>query len=435
VKYILQIFMVVIVLSSWAMVHAADDVIIRTGGMPEKPLVGQKVVVTIDVLARDGWATLEKFPPMEVPGAYLHRYETQGTRLNETIGGGSYSGQRYEVLLFAYKEGELTIPSFPAEVSVKTWGADAATKKETLSTEPVVLSVSPPEGGAINEYLPVSAKMEAKQRWSSQEEEYNMGDAIEREVTRRGEDISAMVFAPYELPAMEGMSCYMGQPEVEDSFNRGILIGIRKERLSCILEKPGEFRFPDITFAYWNEEKREQERMVLPGFSFSVKGIPGENETGVALKVSEKKVWSRVSLLVVVCILCLILFICRHRLILVFQQRWDKRHNSEEYLFKKIGMVAENGCRQRMFAAIMRWLDSLPDIQQPGRLDTFAALAGDKVLATFLNDLTSKDDWTSGECHTLFTHLRRARKCYHRKKSITAAHHNNLPAVGLGGFS
>ncbi len=73
--------LLLILLFAYPLTTLADGVILRTELRPEKPWVGQKVLLHIDVLAKDGWAQLKKVQDAEIKGAYMLRLETQGTHL------------------------------------------------------------------------------------------------------------------------------------------------------------------------------------------------------------------------------------------------------------------------------------------------------------------------------------------------------------------
>lgn len=429
-KKILPILFILSTISNFSLVQS-EEVIIRTKAEPDTPLVGQKVVLSIDVLAADGWATINSFPSLEIPGTYLHRYETQGTRLNETIAGTSYSGQRYELLLFAYRAGELQIDPLTFEVTVKSWGTGAAEKTITLATKSVVLDVSLPEGVLLDEYLLVTGKIEASQTWSTEGEEYTVGDAINRRVIRKAEDISAMIFAPYEPSGVEGMSCYVGQPEVKDSFNRGTLSGTRIDTLSCILEKPGEYSFEDITFSYWNEDKKEQVHIQLTGRSFVVKAHPDQAVRATTdLGQGERgSIWLYFGTAVVV--LMVLLLLLRPKIAAFLQLQNKSRRNSEKFHFKRVSRAADAGGKAQMVAAVMRWLDSLPGLEQPARLEDFTKHAGDSDFIGVLAELDTKADWTVAQCQHLYQHLESLRKIYLAQRSKSRSSKIILPAVGL----
>lgn len=428
-RLILITFLIIAVNSS--VVCATSDVVVRVKGEPASPWVGQKVIFTIDVLAKDGWATINTLPLIEVPGAYLHRYETQGTRLNENIDGASYTGQRYELLLFAQSAGELTIDSFPVEVSVKSWGADAATKVEKLSTEPVQLSVLMPEGISPSDYMPATEKLEATQSWSSDSTEYKAGDAIERTVTRKAEDVSAMVFPPFAKIDIEGMTCYPDQPEVDDTFNRGVLTGARIDRSSCIFEREGEFVLPDIEVSYWKVSEEKLETITLRGNKFTVKGGGQEHSasTGALSTKAGNHLWWY--LLILAALLCAVLFYFRNGLSAFFRKLREERHNSEQFLFARVEGTAKNGNKEKLLSAIMSWLDRLPGLAQPARLEEFAGKIGDEKLASLLLELSQKPKWTVEECQSLKKELQRGRKTYLHATLKETDRSIGLPSVGL----
>lgn len=70
----------------------------------------------------------------QLPGAYVFRSDGQGTRLQETIDGVAYTGQRYEISVYPQRTGEITVPPLPLEVNVKTWGADASQTAQQRGT-------------------------------------------------------------------------------------------------------------------------------------------------------------------------------------------------------------------------------------------------------------------------------------------------------------
>ncbi len=430
-KNLVQIVLLGIVIAYGGIACSAGDVIIRTQVEPSSPWVGQKVTLTIDVLARDSWATINSFPLLDVPGAHLLRYETQGTRLNENISGVSYSGQRYEVLLFAHQSGELTIDPFPVEVSVKTWGTDASTRTENLTTEPLSLSVVPQDGVDPGSYLPATSKFDAKQAWSSGEKEYQTGEVIERTVTRKAEDVSAMVFTPFQLPQIDGMSCYPVQPGVNDSFNRGVLAGTRIDKVSCMLERAGEYSFPDITVSYWNISTKTVDSTSLPGISFTVNGS-GEVQASDGKKLNAergKSIWLPVTAGVVLFGMSLYFFLTKFRL---RAQTWqNRRKNSEKYLFKQVEKAFRGGDHYIALAAIMRWLDQLPGLPRPARLDEFARRCGGEEILSIVKDLSSQTSWTGQQRLALYGALKRGRINYFRLNKSETTENSELPFVGL----
>ena len=128
--------------------QSAEDIVFRTSVTPEDAWVGQQILLQVDVLAKDGWAQLKKISETEVQGAYMLRLETQGTRLSETIDGDSYTGQRYEFMLFTQRDGNFVVPSMPVDVEVRQYGAGDGSKLSRMSLPVVEFATRTPPGSA-----------------------------------------------------------------------------------------------------------------------------------------------------------------------------------------------------------------------------------------------------------------------------------------------
>jgi hypothetical protein len=180
-------------------VIAAEDILFRTALTPEEAWVGEKVLLRVDVLAKDSWAQLQRIDYIDVDGAYILRLESQGTRLNEVIEGASYSGQRYEFMIFAQRPGKLTVPPTAVDVAVTKWGVGAGTKVHRLSLPMVELSARMPPGMEGSHGLISTTDLIVDQRWNPEADAAKVGDAIARTITLRAVDQSGMAFHHWNL--------------------------------------------------------------------------------------------------------------------------------------------------------------------------------------------------------------------------------------------
>ena len=134
------------VLCAWGSAES-PAILLRANIRSEGDLwVGQRLLLHVDVLGRDGWAQIPSLPPFEVPGAYVVRAESQGTRLSESVAGESYTGQRYQLSLYAQRAGAITVPPVPVVVEVKSWGAHSETTRKHMTTPEVTVEVRIPPG-------------------------------------------------------------------------------------------------------------------------------------------------------------------------------------------------------------------------------------------------------------------------------------------------
>jgi len=356
---------------------AAEEIIFRTAVTPENPWVGQRVQLHVDVLAKDGWAQLKKITDAEIEGAYLLRLETQGTRLNETIDGDSYTGQRYEFMLFAQRGGEFLIPPAAVDVEIRSWGAGGGTRIERMSLPTVEFVAQTPPGAEGIRGLISTTDFTATQSWSTETDGATVGDAIKRTITLRATDVSAMAFTPLRHSEIENVGIYSDQPDVEDKFARGDLTGTRIEAVTYVLEQPGDIVIPAILLSWWDVRNTELKHIELPGLSVHVVG--GESEVADAVK--EQATWSGTRL-----VLSILLAIGLGALLALrfgsrFLERfaaWRKaRSESEANYFRQVMRSARSGDQYALLRDTMHWLDRINDGTQPARLDQFIEQYGD----------------------------------------------------------
>ena len=115
-----------LVLTLASSVLGAEGIVLRTAVTPTEVWVGQRASLNIDVLGKDGWAQIKTIRDFEIPGAYVMRTQSQGIRLQETIDGESYTGQRYQFSIYPQRGGTIAIPALPVEVTIRAWGLNAA---------------------------------------------------------------------------------------------------------------------------------------------------------------------------------------------------------------------------------------------------------------------------------------------------------------------
>jgi len=349
--------------------RAAEDIILRATVTPEEAWVGQKVVLHVDVLARDGWAQIRKVADAEVDGAYLLRLESQGTRLGETIEGDSYTGQRYEFMLFPQRGGTLTLPSIPVDVEIRTWGAESDSRIQRLSLPLVEFVARTPPGAEGIRGLISTSKLTATQDWEPETESLVVGDAIRRRITLRAEDVSGMAFAPTLHNEMENLGMYPGEPTVEDNFARGDLTGTRIETVTYVVERAGDFELPSIELSWWNIDTQELQHIVLPGFTLQVTGGPA-----VASQLNERRSWS---VLIVLLVVVVVLLVFAGRLLTGWTAWHQARNETEAAFFRRIRRSARTGDKDAVLRDTMRWLDRINDDSQAARLDLFMQKYGE----------------------------------------------------------
>ena len=391
----------------------AEDIIIRTSVTPDEVWVGQKAVMHIDVIARNGWAQIKKTRDTAIKGAYMMSVETQGTRISETIKGDTYTGQRYEFLIFPQAGGKIAVPPFPVDIEVKSWGVTPVNKISRLSTPGVEFNVRTPPGAEGIRGLISTSALTAEQKWVPDTAPEKVGDAIKRRIVFKAEDVSGMAFTPLEFRKMKGAGVYPGVPDVSDTTYRGTLSGERIEKVTYVFEEPGKFNIPEVVFFWWDIENKELKRIELPGRKFEITGTTATEER---LQKNPGPVR-----LIIICVIALVLGIALilNRKLRHLIDSWKRsRSENEIAYFRRIIKAARSENAGATLRETMRWLDKINTGTGIARLDLFLNEHGDnratRVTASLMECIKNND--SIPEIPSLVKSLKKARHKW--KKSL-----------------
>lgn len=415
---------------------AAEDIIVRLTPEPQEPWIGQKVVLMLDVLGLDGWAQLQSTGDIEIKGGYLQRLETQGTRLNETINGASYSGQRYEYFLFPQRAGKITIPSIDVVAEIKQWGADSKSVTKRAATEPVTLEARQPPGILPADQLISAPDFSAAQNWKPEPKKLSVGDSVSREIVLKASDLSGMAFAPMTEVQTEGVATYPSEPQVQNNYDRGTLTGKRIEKITYIMEQKGAVSLPAVAYVWWNTKSEKLTRISLPGASFEVTANVGDTHTAPAETRSYKPGRTFIaSLLAVVLIVSALLIYSLPVLRRFIHHKKMGWKTSEKYLFRQIAQASRLNSPRLILNATMRWLDTISNETVPARLDLFLEQYGEiesKAIITRFTD-PSGPDTDARKVTLLYEELIKARSRWLRSQKRRHTEDQVLPPVGFLG--
>ena len=425
--HVMVFVVTVLVLGFAGSAGAAEDIVLRTATNFEEAWIGQRVLLRVDVLTADGWAQITDVGELEISGTYVLRTESQGTRLSETTGGNTYTGQRYTLSLYCQRPGRVEVPAIPVTVTVRQWGVNASETPHERMTPATAFTCKVPQGAEGIRGLISTTRLEANQSWSSEPDTTSLGDAITRTVTLSADDVSGMAFPPMQHPELEGTGVYPGEPSVTDRTDRGTLSSERVETVTYVFEKPGEVELPGIVLPWWDIDAETLQRIELPGLTLEVVGElapqPGEAAETRAARPRDRALTTTV----VVVLIALGLWLGR-MLVRRYRQWWRARLESEPTYFKRVTAALRDGDPVLISSAIMRWLDRLDPGVRPARLDLFLRDHGDdetRAAAAALARCLAQDE-TFAEARTLGHGLKRARKHLRR-----ARHHERKAASVL----
>lgn len=247
---------------------AADAIVLRASLAPEESvLVGQRVVLSIDVLGMNGWAKLRSTPRVEVAGTVVYVPPETGSRLNETIDGQSYSGTRNEIWLYPQRAGEFSFPSQEWSVVNQVFGASGDPVEEILESES--LSFTALETAA-DRAATVADSMSVTQLWSEQPAVLHVGDGISRTIRRTAQGIPSLLIKPIAFPTESTLRLVGDEPESSNKLIRGQLTAKRTDSATYIFEQAGDVLIPDIVITWIDANTGKLQTETLEGLRLIV---------------------------------------------------------------------------------------------------------------------------------------------------------------------
>lgn len=331
----------------------AEDVIVRTQLSPEKVWVGQRMQLQIDVLGKDGWAQIADLSEVEVPGSYVRPSGNSRVRLNETIDGASYTGQRYQLSIYPQRVGEQMLPPIELKVRIQTWGAQNSTREVSTQTEAIIFTTQLPEGSRTDLPLIVSPKFTATQQWEPNQNEFTVGGALKRSITLRAVDLPAMVLPPLREEQIDGLSAYPESPQLREEQSTAI----RTESATYVFEHNATPKLPSYQFQWWHPETQELQTITLDGRQLSITG--GGTTHPLSTDVSARHLKITPMLLTVFGI----------GLVFFIYYRWKRavsdHVHSEAAVFKQVTHALRNESPNETLNALLRWLDYIEQSPSP----------------------------------------------------------------------
>ena len=378
---------------------------------------GQQVTLNLDLKTTGFSFANSHFNLPEVSGAFLMQTDTTTVKMTERVDGETWQIVRYPLALYPQKAGRLEVPSINVRFNTSA-GFGTTARAFEFQTEPLVLSVSLPPGVKDGALVVTTTSFELDHDWQPQSNTAKTGDAITLTVTRRANDISAMLLPPLPVYRTDGLAAYPQAPEVSDKSNRGDLTGERIDSIIWVVEKPGLYNIPGIRFQWWDPKGRELKQQIIPGLSLDVLPSPADRTVADA---SDGSVHSNKDFIWL--LLSIFAFFTVAFLWFRYGRQSPEQHvDTERSTFAALQKVCSNNQPGKTHAALHNWLVwSAPTLLSGTGVTTFSKFASacddDELTAEFASLqealISSKSHWQGSK---LLSALQRVRKTVTRQK-------------------
>lgn len=376
---------------------------------------GQQVTLDLDLKTTGFSFSNSHFNLPEVPGAFLMQTDTTTVKMTENTDGQSWQIIRYPLALYPQKAGQLVIPPIAVRFSTSA-GFGSTERAFEFQTKPLQLSINSPPGLKEGDLVITTTSFELDYQWQPESGAAQTGDAFTLTVTRRANDISAMMLPPLPVFHAEGLAAYPQAPELNDKTNRGDLTGERIDRMIWVAEKPGTYDIPGIRFQWWDPGSHELKQQIIPGLSLDILPAPVDQVSAGASDEPGRSVKHYLGLLLVL----FTVFTAGFLYLRFGRKVWGPTAghviDTEKSTFATLQKACKSNQAVQTHAAIYAWLawsaPVLPPNARPVTLSEFAGACEDAQLAAELERLqealvSSVDGWKGSELLNALQSVRR----------------------------
>ncbi len=233
--------------------------------------VGQKVTVVVELLAPGYFAGAPTFDLPDPQGVLLVPPMEHPVVGNETIDDTSYTVQRYELSAFAMRAGEQSVPAMRIRFPFKRTPLDTNQISATVTTAPLRFKAQLPPG-AENLGTVISAKgLKVEEAWQPEPGKTNVpaGAAFTRTVTFSAPEVPGMVFPPFPAGQIDGLGIYTKR-QINDQAERGVLQGGRRDVITYVCQRPGQFTIPAARLVWFDLEAKQLQTNDFSARTFTV---------------------------------------------------------------------------------------------------------------------------------------------------------------------
>jgi hypothetical protein len=241
----------------------SDQLRLQARLQPEQGVVvGQEVRLTVEVATRRWFAGGTRLRPPDIPNLVILQRDQFATNQTRREAGTTWVVQQWHLELYPRRAGTFELP--PVTVSLAINDAEAGVVSGELQTPPLAFTAGiPPGAEAIDDWLATPA-MTIEHRVEGPLEGLEPGAAVVREILLSATHVTAMMLPTSRVGAPEGLAVYADTPRLRDRSNRGEAIAERRERLTYMVERAGDYVIPEQVFHWWDTGSGQMREAVLP---------------------------------------------------------------------------------------------------------------------------------------------------------------------------
>ena len=228
-------------------------------------VVGQELQLTVEIATQRWFSGGTRIKLPEAPGLVVLRREQFANNLNRTKNGVSWVAQRWNIQLYAQREGYFTLPGIALELAVND--ASAGIVRGATRTEPLSFKATLPPGLSAADRWVAAPQFSLELSTDRDLQELSPGDAFTVDIHMQASDFEAMMLPEINLPEFAGLAAYPEPPELENTSNRGTAKAQRRQRITYVVEQPGQYQIAAQQLYWWDTANAELRTLATPALS------------------------------------------------------------------------------------------------------------------------------------------------------------------------
>jgi hypothetical protein len=239
--------------------------------------LGEQVTYTFGFYNRLRLAENPGYTPPTFNGFWVETLDNTARQSTKQVNGIVYSVQELRYALFPTITGEAKITGAGLSYLITNiWDFFSRGQQISLETEPVVIKVKPlPEEGRPASFSGTVGKFTVNAGFDKNA--VKQGEAVTLELTVAGAGNLKTIQAP-SLPEMANLDIDIYESKSEESIDRtgDIIKGRKVFKYVLVPRKEGEYRWPGISFSYFDPEEKKYYTLKTSDLVLNVQ--PGEKE-------------------------------------------------------------------------------------------------------------------------------------------------------------
>ncbi|WP_346909458.1 hypothetical protein [uncultured Roseibium sp.] len=332
---------------------------------------GQFLTLRITVLVPTWMPSPVVFPPLDAPNVRVRLPERATSPTSRRVDGTEWPGVTRRYLISPMAPGRFPLPK--GAVAVTYADPDNTSKTVTTTAALPVLEIEGvvPDGAEGLSPFIAAKGLTLTQDLSEPVTDLKPGDSIRRTVTAKITGAAPMMLPQLmDPPQIPGFAAYSDQPVLEESEDRGVISGSRRETLTLMVQGNGTGTLPGLALRWYNIGSNTIETALLDPVAISATGAPAAARD---LVPSDKPVFWLLGAAALAG-LALVFFLAAPVFVRAFRAR-RKRHRASKAFARKAALkaIAAHDYPATV-AALQTWADRSPVTMDTDRQTVLNAL-------------------------------------------------------------